>query len=392
MDTIPDIQTSQLYIPDQVIDFGAGFPSPSLLPKAMMAQAAAHRLAQEDAQLLQYGAEMGDGHLRISLADFLARHYQIPVSPSELFITAGSSYTLDLICQHYTQPGDTIFVEEPTYIYALGIFRDYDLNVISIPMDEQGLILDMLQVQLAQVTPRFVYTIPTFHNPSAVTLSTDRREALVALSEVHQFKIVADEVYHLLNYTETPPPPPMFSLDRAETVISVGSFSKILAPGVRLGWIQTAPPVAAQLYDRGFLISGGGFNPFTSSLVHTAINLGLQDDHLSHLKDIYRLRSHYLMDLLREHIPALRFETVNGGFFLWAELPHNLSAGRLLKHAEAHNIHFHSGASFSSQNGLDNHLRLSFAYYEDDKLEAGVKGLAKAYTRDRSNVIHQTVG
>ena len=373
-----DIQTSQLYIPDDVIDFGVGFPSPSLLPREMMAQAAAHRLSQDDVTLLQYGAEAGDGHLRIALAEFLSRHYAMQVDPRGLFITAGASMTLDLLCQHYTQPGDTIFVEEPTYIYALKTFQDYGLNVVSLPMDENGLMIDALQVQLAQTTPRFVYTIPTFHNPSSVTLSANRRAELVTLSETYQFMIVADEVYHLLNYAETPPPP-MFSFDRSETVISIGSFSKILAPGVRLGWIQTAPSVGETLYDRGFLVSGGGFNPFTGSLVHSAITLGLQDEHLTHLKQAYQQRSSYLSDLLRHHLPDVAFETIRGGFFLWGKLPDDVLAERLLTESKARNVRFHPGTVFSSQQGLQSYLRLNFAYYEEDKLERGVKGLAQAY-------------
>jgi 2-aminoadipate transaminase len=192
--TLHTIQTTQLDIPPGMIHLGIGQPDPSLLPLALMKNAAEHRLSHGDASLLAYGAESGDGYFRLALARFLTAHYHKPVDADDLFVTAGASQGLDLICTLFTKPGETIFVEEPSYFLALNIFRDHGLNIIGLPMDEDGLIIEALEENLTQHHPAFLYTIPTFHNPSGVTLSAARRERLVQLSQEHNLLIVADEV------------------------------------------------------------------------------------------------------------------------------------------------------------------------------------------------------
>ncbi len=376
---MPIIQTTQLNIPEHVIDFGAGQPSLSLLPREIMARAAAHRLGQDDASLLQYGANSGDGYFRVALAQFLSEGYKMAVDPDYLFITSAASQALDAICQHFTRPGDTIFIEEPTYFLALFIFQDYPLNIVSIPVDEDGLIIEALEVQLSKHRPAFLYTIPTFHNPSAVTLSAARREALVRLSEAYGFLVVADEVYHLLDYT-SPPPPPLASYDRAGTVLSVGSFSKILAPGLRLGWIQAKPRLFEPLLESGLVRSGGGLNPFTSGLVRSVLELGLQEEYLQYLKAVYGHRAAILSKALRHYLPTAVFAEPQGGFFIWLRFPDSTDTEALLAEAEAHDVAFKPGSSFSNEGGLKNYLRLSFAYYEAEKLTEGVRRLAQVMT------------
>lgn len=376
---MPIIQTTQLNIPEHVIDFGAGQPSLSLLPREIMARAAAHRLGQDDTSLLQYGADLGDGYFRVALAQFLSEGYKMAVAPEHLFITSAASQALDAICQHYTRPGDTIFVEEPTYFLALFIFQDYPLNIVSIPLDEHGLIIEALEAQLSKHRPAFLYTIPTFHNPSAVTLPAARREALVRLSEEYGFLVVADEVYHLLDYT-SPPPPTLASYDRAGTVLSVGSFSKILAPGLRLGWIQAQPRLFEPLLKSGLVRSGGGLNPFTSGLVRSVLELGLQEEYLQYLKAVYGHRAAVLSEALRHYLPTVAFAEPQGGFFIWLRLPDGTDTETLLVEAEAHDVAFKPGSSFSTEGGLKNYLRLSFAYYEAERLTEGARRLAEVIT------------
>ena len=257
------IQTTQVQVSEGMIDFGIGQPAPALLPLVAMREAVADRLNQDDPSLLAYGAMPGDGYFRLALARFLSEQYKLPVEAGQLFITTGASQGLDLICTLFTQSGDTIFVEEPSYFLALSIFADHRLNVVSLPTDEGGLIIEALAEKLAEHRPAFLYTIPTFHNPSTATLSAARRKRLVELSQQHNFLIVADEVYHLLGYTATSPPPPLGSHIEAGTVLSLGSFSKILAPGLRLGWIQTGPALIERLVKSGLLGRGGGLTPFT---------------------------------------------------------------------------------------------------------------------------------
>jgi DNA-binding transcriptional MocR family regulator len=205
-----------------MIDFGAGQPSPTLLPLTLLRKAAASRLDGNDAPFLAYGTNQGDGYFRAALADYLSEHYHTPVDAEQLFVTSGASMGLDLLCTLFARPGDTIFVEEPSYFLALRIFADHHLKIISLPMDSGGLNIEILEENLIRHSPVFLYTIPTFHNPSSVTLVAERRKQLVELSRKHNFLIIADEVYHLLNYGPEPPPPVACLID-SNTVLSLGA-------------------------------------------------------------------------------------------------------------------------------------------------------------------------
>jgi 2-aminoadipate transaminase len=383
---VDTIRTVQLNIPPGMIDFGVGQPSPALLPLTLLKEAAGQRLSSRDASLLAYGAEQGDGYFRLALARFLSAHYQVPVDFDNLFITAGASQGLDLICTLFSRPGDTIFVEEPSYFLALRIFADHELNVVGLPMDEHGLIVEAVEEKLSRQTPAFLYTIPTFHNPSSVTLTADRRERLVGLSRRHKILIVADEVYHMLSYSEAPPMPLASHID-GSSVLSLGSFSKIMAPGLRLGWIQGGGRLLQRFTGCGLLDSGGGLNPFTSGIVRSAVENGLLEDQLRNLKTAYSRRKTALADALRESLPeVVHFVEPGGGFFIWLEFPHGIDTPHLLDAAFKQNVGFLPGLKFSAQNGLKNFARLSFSYYDIPELEEGARRLGKVireYMNDR---------
>ena len=370
------MQITQLDLPEGLIDFGIGQPDVALLPVEKLRQAAEHRLKKGDPSILQYGTEAGNDYFRLALSEFLSQGYKIEVSYDQLFITSGATQGLNLICTYFAKSGDTIFVEEPSYFLALYLFKDRRLNVVSLPVDKDGLIIEALEEKLEEHKPAFLYTIPTFHNPSTVTLSADRRDKLVGLSEKYNFYIVADEVYQLLAYATTPPPP-MMAFDRNGTVLSLGSFSKILSPGLRLGWIQAKPTLFDRLTQSGLLLSGGGLNPFTSGIVQSVLELGLQHEHLTHLKQVYGERSANLGTVLRQHLPAgADFLEPQGGFFIWLRLAEELEAASFSSKAREQNLDFVSGIHFSSRQGLRNYLRLSFSYYDTEDLCEGIKRLA----------------
>ncbi len=306
----------------------------------------------------------------------------MPVSADQLVITSGATQGLNLLCTYFARSGPTIFVEEPSYFLALHLFKDRHLNVASLPVDKDGLIIEALEEKLVKHKPAFLYTVPTFHNPSTVTLSADRRDRLVRLSEKHNFYIIADEVYQLLAYTVTPPPP-MMTYDNSGTVLSLGSFSKILAPGLRLGWIQAKPTLFNKLTQSGLLLSGGGLNPFTSGIVQSVLELGLQHDHLERLRRVYGERSANLSAALRKHLPVgADFSEPQGGFFIWMRLPEELDAKSFCSKARKQNLDFQPGINFSSRQGLRNYLRLSFSYYDVKDLCEGIKRLAKIFSPD----------
>lgn len=360
-----------------MIDLGIGQPGFSLLPLDVMRQASAHRLAQDDTTLLNYGAEQGDGTFLCALAEFLTTGYGMVVEAENLFVTAGASQGLDLLCTLLTQPGDTVFVEEPSYFIGLRILADRGLRLVGIPTDEHGLVVEALAEQLATVHPTFLYTIPTFQNPTGATLPAERRQRLVELSRQHNFLIVADEVYQLLHYTAAPPLPLAHHID-TEQVISLGSFSKILAPGLRLGWIQAAPTWITKLVEMGLVFSGGSLNHFTSNLVRSALELGLQQEYLAQLKATYQRRATALSAALHQYLPdVVTFAKPQGGFFIWAQLPADTDTAQLLERAVVNNVAFQPGIRFSSQDGLRNYLRLSFAFYDEEELVEGVRRLAQ---------------
>jgi len=383
---VDDLPIAQLNLPPEMIDFGVGQPGPALLPLPLLRKAAENRLDGNDAPFLAYGAEQGDGYFRAALAAFLAEHYHIPVGTDQLFVTAGASMGLDLLCTLFARPGDTIFVEEPSYFLALRIFADHHLKIVSLPMDENGLIIQAVEEKLSQHKPVFLYTVPTFHNPSSITLTADRRKQLVELSRKYDFLIIADEVYHLLNFAAAPPPPPMAKYIASDTVLSLGSFSKIMAPGLRLGWIQTGPRLLNLIIGCGLLESGGGLNPFTSALICSAIEMGLQHDQLTTLKTTYTKRKIALSHALEKHLPgSVRFAEPDGGFFIWLVFPEGLDSGAILAEARRNNVGYLPGVKFSSRRGLINCARLSFSYFDIPQLEEGAQRLAgviKTYMND----------
>ncbi len=367
--------TPQLDIPPDVIDFGAGQPSMHLLPLALLREAAASRLADNDAAYLAYGAIQGDGHFRQVLADYLAEHYQMQVDYDSLFVTGGASQGLDLICTLFSRPGDTIFVEEPSYFLALRIFADHGLNIVSLPMDDQGLIVEAVEHELSQHTPAFLYTIPTFHNPTSVTLAAERRNRLVQLSRQHDLVIVADEVYHLLSYAAAPPPPLASHSDHSP-IISLGSFSKIMAPGLRLGWIQAGAKLINRFVGCGLVDSGGSLNHLISGVMRSAIELGLLEKQLTNLNSVYSKRKIALSNALRELLPdSVRFVEPDGGFFIWLEFADTFDTVKMLAVARQHNVGYLPGLKCSGQHGLKNYARLSFAYFDVPELEEGARRL-----------------
>lgn len=371
------VQTAQMHVDPSVIDFGVGQPQLSLLPLDRIRTAAELRFARGDPSFLQYGAEQGDGYLRRDLARFLERAYGFPVSPTELFITNGASQALDLICTLHTRPGDTIFVEEPSYFLALRIFADHHLNVVPLPMDSDGLIIEALEEQLKTIRPVLLYTIPTFQNPSGYTLSSERRARLAQLSRAYGFTVVADEVYHLLNFNARPPTAMSGFIDQGN-ILSLGSFSKILAPGLRLGWIHASPQYTQAFAGCGLLDSGGGLNPFTSGIVRGLLETNGLQEHIDHLCAVYGARVAAMDAALRAELPEVAYQTPRGGYFFWIRLPGGRDAQGFLERAEEHKVSFRPGVRFSSQGGLRDYARLCFAFYESGQLAEGIGRLKQA--------------
>lgn len=373
-------------VPEGVIDLGWGHPSPRLHPVDSLRRAAEIALADGAPVPLQYGATQGYGPLLHSLAEFLSAQESYPsaVTPDQLFLTAGASQAIDHATTLFTQTGDTVFVEEPTYYLIQSIFEDHGLNVVGVPTDKDGLRMDALEEMLESPDaprPDMLYIIPTYQNPSGSVLPGTRRRRLVELAQRHGFLILADEVYSLLHYGE-PPPPPIASFDNSDEgcVLSLGSFSKILAPGLRTGWLQSRPPIVRRFAAAGLTISGGGLNHFTSTLVHAVLEHGMLQDNIASLRRTYGERVSAMTAALRQHLgDAVEFTTPGGGYFFWITFNDGTNTDLLLPIAQEHGVSYRPGSAFSASGGFTNAIRLAFALYEPDTLTEGIRRLAQAH-------------
>jgi len=369
-----ELPITQINVLPGFIDLGMGNPDFDLLPIELLRQSAEAYFTTSDPRYLQYGMEQGDGFFRCALANFLTKAYGTHVNPDLLFVTTGASSAIDLLCTLYTRPGDVIFVEEPSYFLALQIFADHALRVVPISMDGDGLRIDVLEEKLVEYRPKFIYIIPTFQNPSGRTLLQARREKLVELAQRDDFLIVADEAYQFLPYTQAKPGSFAVHTEDVRQVISVNSFSKILAPGLRLGWIQAHSVVIKRLADSGLLQSGGGMNPYTSALVRDLIESGELEKNITSLKKEYTSRLEAMDSALRQYLPLVEYTLPQGGFFFWVHLP-GVDATELRRKAQEFKVDFRQGVLFSSQMGMQDYLRLSFCFYDPEAIEEAVKRL-----------------
>jgi DNA-binding transcriptional MocR family regulator len=360
------------------IDFGVGQPSADLLPLGRVRAASERFFASAQPIELNYGEKQGDGRFRAALADFLARSSGQPAQPESLFQTAGTSQGLDFVCERFTQPGDTVLVEEPTYYLAFQVFRDHGLKIVGVPLDGEGIDMDALERAIARHRPKLVYTIPSYNNPTGQTSSLAKRERLVRLSVEHDFIIAADEVYQLLYFAE-PPPPAFGTLVDRGNVVSLGSFSKIVAPGMRLGWIQTSATRIERLLASGAIISGGSFNHFGSHVVRQMLEDGSLDELLVELRLAYGARVAAMDEGLREHLGGLAtWRKPEGGYFFWVTLPEGVDTEELKDAARQAGTGYQPGTKCSISAGLRNCLRLSFAFYSPAEIREGTARLGRA--------------
>jgi DNA-binding transcriptional MocR family regulator len=359
--------------PPGTINLGIGQPSADLLPVELVRQASEAFFGNAEPFELNYGVISGDARFLESLAGFLTSSYGVTATPESLFVTGGNSQALDLVSTVFAKPGDTVFVEEPSYFLAFQIFRDHQLNIVGIPMTQDGPDIVALRRELDKTTPAFFYTIPSFHNPTGWSSSAVRRQEIVALAQQHGFLVVADEPYqHLYYYAE--PPAACGTMIASNAVLSLGSFSKILAPGMRLGWIQTCDALRRRLLANGFINSGGSINHISSHLVRHAIDSGLLDAHIGNLRAAFRRRVEAMDDALRTHFDGLaEWTRPDGGYFFWLRFDQSVDAAALRRNAPERETGFQAGDVFSSAGQFGNCVRLCFAHYNEDDIREGVR-------------------
>lgn len=373
----------QVEVEPGVIDLRWGHPAAELLPADAFRAAMDTALTRQSVAALSYGRVGGPASLIEPLVDWLARHDD-PVPPgNRIFVTAGISQGLDLICALFSQPGDIALVESPVYHLALKVLRDHRLELLPVEADAQGMRPDLLAEALERVQrsgrrPRFIYTVPTYNNPSSATLPRDRRSEIVAIAASAGATILEDDVYRHLWFRALPPPP-LQSYAEPGAVIRLGSFSKILAPGLRLGWLLAPPNVVDRCNDSGLLDSGGGLSHLVAHGAGEFIRAGSLDEHVPRLTASYRARCNALLEGLAEHMPeGVTWTRPDGGFFVWVTLPAEADGEELLAHAEQKKVAFVPGSRFCCCGGCERSLRLAFSFLGEDELREGARRLGAA--------------
>lgn len=375
--------------PPGTISFVYGLPDPDSFPAEDLRQAAGGVLDQRPDLALQYGAEQGYGPLIDYLCARLAREEGLEVERPNIILCGGSAQAQDHVYTLFTRPGDVVLVEAPAYHESLQLLRDHDLRLLQVPTDDGGLQLDALAGRLEELArrgerARLLYVIPSFQNPSGVTLAAERRQPLLELAAQYDLLIVEDDVYRDLVY-EGQVPTSLFGWDQGRRgdagsgrVLRIGSFSKILAPGLRMGWLLGPPDLIARLVGSGLRAVGGGVNPFVANVLADYCRQGLLDVHILRLRALYRERRDAMLDALAADMPpGVSWTRPGGGFFVWLHLPEPLRAVQVADRARAAGLRLLAGDPFFAEEPAGQYLRLAFSYVTPTKIREGISILGQ---------------
>ena len=371
----------------EVISFAGGLPAPEVFPTPQFQEACQKVLAEHGPEALQYGPTEGYAPLREMIAANTVR-YGIMAKPENVMITSGSQQALDLIGKLLINRGDRILVEAPTYLGALQAFNVYGAEYVSVPIDHDGLCTDQLEEAL-RAGPKFMYVLPNFQNPGGVTLSEGRRHQLLLLADKYGCPIIEDDPYGQLRY-EGAHLPPLVVVDRENlrrddgytlgNVIYLSTFSKTLAPGLRLAWIVAPEEVITKLVQ---LKQGADLHTstFNQMVAYEVARNGFLGQHVKLIRQVYRERRDAMLAALDECFPReVTWTRPQGGLFLWVTLPEGMDSHRLFQAAIAENVAFVPGDSFFVTDDAEarRHFRLNFSYSKPDAIREGIRRLSIA--------------
>jgi 2-aminoadipate transaminase len=364
----------------EVISLAGGLPDTSTFPPQSFA-AQMTRIAQESsAQALQYGPTEGFEETKDCILQVMGAEGMLPES-EDVIVTTGGQQAIDLIAKTLVDPGDPVICEAPTYPGAVPVFCSYQADVIQIECDEDGMRIDELEEVLAELgrsgrRPKFIYSVPSFQNPAGVTLSFERRRRLVELAREHEVLVVEDNPYGLLRYGGEPLPP-LYQLDGGDYVIYLGTFSKILSPGIRLGWAVAPPPVMEKIV-LGKQASDLCTSTLTQYFVREYFAEGRWRDYIASLVEIYRRRRDVMLESLAKHFPPQASWThPEGGLFVWATLPDYIDTGDLLAKALRDDVAFVPGHAAYVDGRGRNSMRLNFSGVTEGEIREGVRRIGK---------------
>ncbi|GAA4521517.1 PLP-dependent aminotransferase family protein [Nonomuraea sp. C10] len=362
----------------EVVSLAGGMPYVTALPLDMVGELVSDLVTRRGPVALQYGSGQGDPHLREQICEVMALE-GIQAGGNDVVVTVGSQQALDLITRIFIDPGDVVLAEGPSYVGALGTFAAYQAKVVHIAMDDQGILPESLAqtiyaLETAGAPIKFLYTIPTFHNPGGVTLNTARRQQVLDICQRAGVLIVEDNPYGLLGFDGEP----MRALraDNPDGVVYLGSFSKTLAPGFRVGW-ALAPHAVRDKLVLAMESAVLSHSSFTQLAVGQYLATQPWREQIKTFKELYRERRDAMLDALESLMPPeVTWTRPAGGFFVWATLPEGLDSKAILPRAVAERVAFVPGTGFFSDGSGARHMRLSFCYPEPHRIREGVRRLA----------------
>ncbi len=356
-----------------VISFAGGLPAPELFPVREIEEACSYLLRHEPKQALQYSTTEGYPPLREFLADSMSK-YGIHHGPDNVLITTGSQQALDLIGKIFIDPGAHVLTGRPTYLGAIQAWRAYQSEFVTVPLDEHGMCVDQVEELVTRTPVRFIYVLPNFHNPAGTTLSEERRHQLVDIARRHDLVIVEDDPYGALRYTGEDLIP--IAALAPERTIYLGTFSKTLTPGLRIGWIVAPTEIRARLVQAK---QGADLHTstFDQMIANDIAQRGILKVHVRRLRDVYRERMTTMLDALEEFWPEdCSWTRPEGGLFLWAQAPECVDGVEMLKVALDHKVAFVPGINFYPHaDGGQNAMRLNFSCATPDLSVVGIPRL-----------------
>ena len=362
----------------EVVSLAGGMPFVQALPLDALAETAARLVRDRGAQVLQYGSGQGDATLRGQILDVMAE-VGITAHPDDVVVTTGSQMALDLVTRIFCDPGDVVFVEAPSYVGALGVFRAYECDIVHVAMDDEGLVPESLAEAIAQARaqgkkPKMIYTIPSFQNPGGVTQGPERRLRVLEVAKREGLLLLEDDPYGLLGFDG--PPPRAIRADDDEQVIYLGSFSKTIASGLRVGWAVAPHGVREKLV---LAAESAVLCPSNYAQLTVSEYLATQPwrEQVKVFRELYRERRDALVDSLEQLMPdGTTWTHPAGGFYSWVTLPEGLDSKAMLPRAIAALVAYVPGTGFYVDGQGHESLRLSYCYPEPERIREGVRRLA----------------
>ena len=360
------------------IILNSGLAYPPLLPD--VSQEAANAAKYRTAEVMQYSGLMGLSDLREAIAAFVAAD-GVRCQPENVLVTNGAKHGVDLACRVFVEPGDRVIVTAPTYMTSMAHMRTHGAVFLTVPQDGEGMMTAVLEAKLERLAannermPKLLFDVPDFHNPTGITMSLPRRQHLVELASRYGFVILEDDPYRRVRF-EGEPVAPLKALDREGVVLSLGTVSKILSPGLRLGWVIGEPEIVKRM---GMQKSEGGSCPFTQRIVVELMRSNRMADHIDLVARKMREHRDVMVDALRHELPEAKVQPPQGGYFLWAELPQGVSGEAVADQALQHGVEVSSGRLSFPEDDPGNFLRFAYSYPEPEEIREGIRRLGIAY-------------